>query len=352
MNETVRNARYDTSFQIPAASLAAGFRGEEFKSEGDCAKIGLLLLPGFAVEEYALFAAALDQANLKAKDSPLQVLVVSEIGGMLPGNCGSYVETKSIDQNEFNFDFLFVFGDAYASIKGASKVASYVRRLCRTSCVIGAIGGAVMALAKIGLLEKGEVSIHWQRRQLFSELGLSTQSTDRLCSIGHLQWTSCGRTSTLDLALHLISKVVSTSFAIELAQDFVHSRSYDLQATQSQEALATRSTGSKIVNTAIALFQRHIEFPISMRDVCVEIGISQRQLERQFSSYCGISPLRYYRSLQLESARELTLKSDLTVMEIALATGFQSVATLTKNYREKYGYTPTAERRQMTFIPS
>ena len=313
------------------------------------ARIGLLLLPGYAIEEYALFAAALERINNKSQMPALRISVLSEQGGILSGNCGSFASTQAVDKGQADFDYFFIFGDSHVHIQRKSQLTAYLQRLRQRNCVIGAVGDAVLALEKMGLLQKEGLAIHWQRRSLYSELELTADASDRLCNIGPHQWTSCGQTSTLDLAIHLIAEIFDKSTAIELAQDFIHSRAYDIQATQTEEILSAAMTGSRVVNRAIELFRQNIEFPLTMQEVCKTIDISQRQLERQFTLFCSMSPSKFYREQRLARARELVLKSNLGLSEVAFVAGFQGIGALTPAYRRKYGRTPSYERRQMRF---
>ena len=54
------------------------------------------------------------------------------------------------------------------------------------------------------------------------------------------------------------------------------------------------------------------------------MGLSQRQLQRMFKEYLNISPTRYYLWLRLRRARELLLQTDMSVMSVTVACGFQS----------------------------
>jgi len=81
------------------------------------------------------------------------------------------------------------------------------------------------------------------------------------------------------------------------------------------------------------------------------VGVSRRQLERLFKRYLGRVPTRYYLELRLRRARELLLQTDLSVMDITVACGFQSPPHFSKCYRGLFGYPPSMERRRVRAGP-
>ena len=56
------------------------------------------------------------------------------------------------------------------------------------------------------------------------------------------------------------------------------------------------------------------------------------------------SPKRYYLELRLKKARSLLLQTDMSVINVALASGFSSPSHFSKCYRAFYGRTPYRER--------
>ena len=74
--------------------------------------------------------------------------------------------------------------------------------------------------------------------------------------------------------------------------------------------------------------------------------VTVRQLERLFHKYLQRTPSQYYLELRLSRARELLLRSDVQVREVALACGFSSPAHFSKSYSRFFGLSPLGERRQ------
>ena len=54
---------------------------------------------------------------------------------------------------------------------------------------------------------------------------------------------------------------------------------------------------------AITLMKTNIEEPLAWTDVTKYVGISERQLQRQFAKTTRVSPQQYYLNLRLEYAK-------------------------------------------------
>ena len=74
--------------------------------------------------------------------------------------------------------------------------------------------------------------------------------------------------------------------------------------------------------------------------------MSQRQLQRLFHEHLGITPTHYNLTVRLRRARQLLLQTDMSIMSITTACGFQSACHFSKSYRDASGVAPTLERRK------
>jgi transcriptional regulator GlxA family with amidase domain len=72
---------------------------------------------------------------------------------------------------------------------------------------------------------------------------------------------------------------------------------------------------------------------------------SPRQFHRLMVQLLGETPGSHQRRLRLDRAAWLLLTSRLTVLEIALETGFESHETFTRAFRQRFGATPSAFRK-------
>ena len=78
-----------------------------------------------------------------------------------------------------------------------------------------------------------------------------------------------------------------------------------------------------------------------------ETGYSTRHFLRTFRATMGISPYRYVLRLRLERARQLMQKRALTLLEIAVDSGFSSHAHLSTAFRQEFGLSPSEYRQSL-----
>lgn len=73
-------------------------------------------------------------------------------------------------------------------------------------------------------------------------------------------------------------------------------------------------------------------------------GVSEAHFARTFKEAFGVPPHRYLLTRRLERAIALLRDTDLPILEIALATGWKSLGTFGRTFRDVTGETP-GERR-------
>lgn len=60
----------------------------------------------------------------------------------------------------------------------------------------------------------------------------------------------------------------------------------------------------------------------------------------------GCSPIEYLIRYRMEKAKELLIATDLTVTEIALSSGFETVSYFDRAFKKAFGTTPKAFRKK------
>ncbi|ANA33682.1 HTH-type transcriptional activator RhaS [Ralstonia mannitolilytica] len=75
-------------------------------------------------------------------------------------------------------------------------------------------------------------------------------------------------------------------------------------------------------------------------------GVSEAHFARSFKQAFGIPPHRYLLTRRIEQAATLLRDTDLPVTDIAFATGWESLGTFGRIFRDITGQSPSALRRQ------
>lgn len=83
----------------------------------------------------------------------------------------------------------------------------------------------------------------------------------------------------------------------------------------------------------------------SVEDLAVQLGVSSRQLHRVVESAYGVSPLALAQTRRLLLAKQLLTDTSLRVIDVAFASGFNSVRQFNRLFREQYRLNPLSLRR-------
>ena len=92
--------------------------------------------------------------------------------------------------------------------------------------------------------------------------------------------------------------------------------------------------------------EQQIDEPVPIRQVARQINLSVRMLEYLFRETLGMSPAAYYRRLRLQTARRMVVDTRLRLQEIAIRTGFNSLSSFSRLFKNYYQQSPGECRKQ------
>jgi transcriptional regulator GlxA family with amidase domain len=90
-----------------------------------------------------------------------------------------------------------------------------------------------------------------------------------------------------------------------------------------------------------------------MEELARTVGYTARHVERQFQRCLGLTPMGYYLGLRLDYARSLITETDLTLFEIAAASGFNTKAYFSKAFAKRFECPPSRvhhHRRRTQYV--
>lgn len=96
----------------------------------------------------------------------------------------------------------------------------------------------------------------------------------------------------------------------------------------------------------LAYIEEHLAENLKLHELAEVAGMSKYHFSRLFKDAVGVPPYRYVVQQRVEAARGLLLRTDLSVAQIALRTGFCSQSHLSTSFREHIGTTPLALRER------
>jgi AraC family ethanolamine operon transcriptional activator len=90
--------------------------------------------------------------------------------------------------------------------------------------------------------------------------------------------------------------------------------------------------------------QAYLSNPLSVLDLCRELGVSERTLHYAFQDVRGLSPMAYFKASRLNAVRQelkLSPAGTTSVREIAERWGFGHSGEFAAAYRRLFGELPS-----------
>lgn len=83
-----------------------------------------------------------------------------------------------------------------------------------------------------------------------------------------------------------------------------------------------------------------------VEQLSADMALTRTALYRRLQAICGQAPLEFLRTIRLRRAEQLVRESGLNVEEIARKVGFRSGTTFSSCFKQAYGLSPSAYRKQ------
>jgi transcriptional regulator GlxA family with amidase domain len=243
-----------------------------------------------------------------------------------------------------DLDVLFVCSGLRAHNYLNKKMSGLLRSLARQGVAIGAVCTGTIILAEAGLLDGYRCTLHWENIEAFAETYPNHNITGRVYEIDRNRYTCSGGTAPLDMMIHSIALDHGNILAGKVADQMLHGYDRERQRQQLPSLEARSSITHAKLLAAIGYMESHTETLIPMSRLATSIGLSSRQLERLFKQYLQTTPARYYLELRLTRASHLVKQTNLSLLQIAVSTGFSSQSHFSRVYTRQFGHTPSLDR--------
>jgi transcriptional regulator GlxA family with amidase domain len=308
-------------------------------------RYAFLTLPNYSLIAVANALEVLRMANRVAGRDLYEWCIVTLDGR--PATASSGIElapTIALDKAG-KTEIVFVCGGIDVREAVSPPLLAALRRIAERRIGLGALCTGGYALARAGLLDHYQATIHWENLPALREEFPRVRLNDQVFSIDRDRYTASGGTAPLDLMLNLvglkqgprISQLVSEQFVLERVRT-----SDDRQYVPLRAQVGSSHRGMLAV---AELMEENIEKPLSLEDIARSTGLSRRQIERLFRRHLDCVPKRYYLEMRLRRARELLLQTSMPIMDVTTSCGFKSPPHFSRCYRTLFGHPPSAERR-------
>lgn len=303
-----------------------------------------LLLPEFTMMPFAAALEPLRVANRMRGADLYRWQIASHDGAPVTASNGTQVQADvALAQCDPGDAIVVCAGiNAYDHLQPA--IAAQLRRLSRRDCLVGSVCSGSIVLADAGLLDGRRSTGHWEDLETLAENYPSLIVTKSIFEIDGSRFTCSGGTAPIDLMIHFISNDFGRDLAVRVADQLLHHSARE--AAQPQRLALSERVGVKHPRLldVIAAMELNLEAPLALAVLAQQAGLSLRQLERLFAAQLEIMPGQYYRDLRLQRARQMVLNTGMSMLQIAVATGFASATHFAQAYRKAHGLPPSRDR--------
>lgn len=303
-----------------------------------------VLVKDFSMMPFTAAIEPLRVANRMAGEQLFRWTTLSADGAPVRASNGALVQVDGMLRLVGLADAVVVCAGVNAYDHRDPDLAAQLRRVSRQGTMIGSVCSGSILLADAGLLDGRRCTGHWEDLESLAENYPALDVTKSIFEIDGNRFTCSGGTAPLDLMIHFISMEFGRDLAARVADQMLHHSAR--QATQPQRLDLAERTGVRNpkVLEVIAAMESNLESPLPLGELAELVGLSLRQLERLFGSELKTRPGQYYRQLRLKRARHLVQQTGMSMMQVAVATGFTSATHFARAYGEEFGLSPSRDR--------
>jgi len=324
-------------------------RGKSLSTSVDASPhcIAFLLVPGFALLTYSCAMEPYRAANTLSGKELYRWMHISPDGRPVVASNGVSIVPDQGIESQINADDLFVCAGGNPTHFDDRGVLAWLRRQSRLSTRIGGVAGGPFILARAGLLKGYRCTMHWEYIPGFREKFPDHMVTATRFEIDRTRCTSAGGTAAFEMMVELIARRNGAELASAVCEWFLHTKLGSSQDPQRMALPARYGVTNSRLLRALEYIEHSFEDTTCRQTIASKTGVSVRQLERLFQAHLGCTINEHIQRLRLERARTLLQQTSMSVLDVAVASGFTSSAHFSRTYRKRYGHPPRAERKQL-----
>lgn len=330
----------EKSFSHATAVIPRGVAYFPLPAQAKTREFAFLALPRFTLLAFSSAIEPLRIANQLTQQPLYRWRLLSVDGAPVESSAGIRIE---VDQGLVPLardTTAIVCSGTDASRAADREVLAWLRDNARRGCGIGAICTGAYTLARAGLLGGDTPAVHWENHPAFREL-FDVEPLQQIYVIGKKHFSCAGGEAGVDMMLALIAQDHGRRLADAVAEMCLHGRRREASVAQKKVYPPSMMTRNPAIVRVISAMKENIGTPLYQEQLSKIFGRSPRHLERVFKSVLQETPKSYYLGLRLEEARNLLSETSMSVLEVAMATGFNSRSSFSKAYKNRYAVSPT-----------
>lgn len=199
--------------------------------------------------------------------------------------------------------------------------------------IAGPIGVSHVFLSRERLMESAEQLVGGRPVELLARVGFEDPSASRIMEL------LAREAAASDAAARLFAEQATDLLVTQLLRG--HS-SFSALRSPPRRGLADWQ-----VRKVTAYMREHMDESIGL-DVLADLaGLSRFHFCTAFRLATGSAPHHWLMKLRMERAQQLLTRSDLTIIQVALAIGYETPSAFSASFRKFTGVTPTAFRQRL-----
>ncbi|MCI0537139.1 MAG: GlxA family transcriptional regulator [Verrucomicrobiales bacterium] len=326
------------------ANIAALSREEWSWTETEPVQIAFILLPKFHMMALTAAVEPMRVANLLTQRTLYRWSMYSLGEPEVAASNDMLVATKQSIYQCKSFDIAFVCASFYPETCDDPRFFSWLRRASREGRHIGAMDTGTIVLARAGLLKGIRVTANYTELAGLSEQCPDIVVTDHLFETNANITTCAGGTAPMDMMLCLVREQFGEQLADRVSSHIFHER---IRTSEDSQIYWVRHHGLDIsgeLRLAIEIMEANTDTPLTIAEVATRAGSTVRRLQRLFRSNFNVTPANFYMRIRLERARQYLRHTQMSVLQVAVASGFCSQEHFARRFRDFFGRSPRQER--------
>ena len=317
-----------------------------FEPSSEKLRVTLLVLPDSSMMSLASALDPMRAANRNANHRLFDWNLATLNGKTARLTCDLPVEPNIVLDESSSGDVLIVIASFHQQRHAGPSHLRLIRKIAGNYAAVGGIEAGSWILARCGLLHNRAATTHWEDLEDFGNAFPQVKlRADRFVIDGKF-FTTGGASPTFDFMLYLIRRRYGYPLAIEVSSVFIYDGVHSATDTQPLVSLGMLENSEPRVAGAIHVMEQHIDELVAIDDIAQRVRLSVRMLEYLFRQTLDMSPAAYYRRLRLQTARRMVVDTRLQLQEVAIRTGFNSLSSFSRGFKNQYQQTPGECRRQ------
>lgn len=311
-------------------------------------EVPLIITDQFSLFGYAVAAELFRFANAELGSQEYLAKPASVRPGLVTCSNGTEINVRAGLEDISKPGAIILCSNARADHSSfPPRLLAWLRGQHRRGTQVCALGSAVWALARSGLLDGRSCAAHWSEIAVLKRRFPKVAFTRKPFTTAEGIWVCSGGDSVADMLLHFLSQRHGLEFSARLRRLLIL-KPAAFDSDQSDLMFHDRASDMELAaERFLALVEANIEETLSLSEICRHLNIPHRTLNRYCHSLFQQTPKEVYLGARLRQAQALLAGTSLPVGEIADACGFRTPGHFSQAFAARLGCTPSEFRSNL-----